>query len=47
MIYYMYKQAFGNMSYNDAYAAAVITFLFTLIATLISFSFEKKGVHYS
>lgn len=47
MIYYMYKQAFSNMSYNDAYAAAVITFLFTLIATLISFSFEKKGVHYS
>lgn len=47
MIYYMYKQAFSNMSYNDAYAAAVITFLFTLVATLISFSFEKKGVHYS
>lgn len=47
MIYYMYKQAFGNMSYNDAYAAAVITFVFTLIAMLISFSFEKKGVHYS
>ncbi len=47
MIYYMYKQAFGNMSYNDAYAAAVITFLFTLIAMLVSFSFEKKGVHYS
>ena len=47
MIYYMYKQAFGNMSYNDAYAAAVITFLFTLAAMIISFSFEKKGVHYS
>lgn len=47
MIYYMYKQAFGNMNYNAAYAAAVITFLFTLVAMIISFSFEKKGVHYS
>lgn len=47
MIYYMYKQAFGNRNYNDAYAAAVITFLFTLLAMGISFSFEKKGVHYT
>lgn len=47
MIYYMYKQAFGNMNYNRAYAAAVITFIFTLICMIISFSFEKKGVHYS
>ena len=47
MIYYMYKQAFSNMSYNDAYAAAVITFLFTVGAMSISFAFEKKGVHYS
>lgn len=47
MIYYMYKQAFGNMNYNSAYAAAVVTFAFTLIAMLISFSFEKKGVHYT
>lgn len=47
MIYYMYKQAFSNMSYNDAYAAAVITFVLSLIAILISFSFEKKGVHYT
>ena len=47
MIYYMYKQAFSNMSYNDAYAAAVLTFLLSLIAILISFAFEKKGVHYS
>lgn len=46
MIYYMYKQAFGNFNYNSAYAAAVITFIFTLICMLISFSFEKKGVHY-
>lgn len=47
MIYYMYKQAFNNMSYNDAYAAAVLTFLLSLIAVMISFGFEKKGVHYT
>ncbi len=47
MIFYMYKQAFHNMSYNNAYASAVITFLFTLAAMLVSFSFEKRGVHYS
>lgn len=47
MIYYMYKQAFSNMSYNDAYAAAVITFVLSLIAIFISFRFEKKGVHYT
>ena len=47
MIYYMYKQAFSNMSYNDAYAAAVLTFLISFAAILLSFAFEKKGVHYS
>lgn len=47
MIYYMYKQAFGNFNYNSAYTAAVITFVFTLVCMMISFSFEKKGVHYS
>lgn len=47
MIYYMYRQAFGNFNYNAAYTSAVITFVFTLICMLISFSFEKKGVHYS
>lgn len=46
MIFYMYKQAFGSGNYNNAYAAAVITFVFSLIAILISFGFEKKGVHY-
>ena len=47
MIYYMYKQAFSNMNYNNAYAAAVITFIMSLIAILVSFAFEKKGVHYT
>lgn len=47
MIYYMYTQAFGSGNYNNAYAAAVLTFVFTSIAMGISFAFEKKGVHYS
>ena len=47
MIYYMYKQAFSNMNYNNAYAAAVLTFILSLAAILISFAFEKKGVHYT
>ena len=46
MIYYMYKQAFGSFNYNNAYAAAVITFVFSLILIQVSFLFEKKGVHY-
>jgi sn-glycerol 3-phosphate transport system permease protein len=46
MIYYMYKQAFGSFNYNNAYASAVITFVFSLVLIQISFLFEKKGVHY-
>lgn len=47
MISYMYKQSVNNLNYNDAYAAAVIAFILTGIAMAISFSFEKKGVHYT
>lgn len=46
MIFYMFQQAFASGNYNNAYASAVITFIFSLAAILISFSFEKKGVHY-
>lgn len=46
MIFYMFKQAFAGGNYNNAYSAAVVTFIFSLIAILISFAFEKKGVHY-
>jgi len=47
VISFMYKQAVNNFNYNDAYAAAVISFLITLALILIGFKFEKKGVHYS
>lgn len=47
MISYMYKQAVNNLNYNDAYATAIIAFIMTFILMLISFKFEKKGVHYN
>lgn len=47
MISFMYKQSVNNLNYNDAYAAAIIAFMITSVAMGISFSFEKKGVHYN
>lgn len=47
MISYMYKQAVNNLNYNDGYASAIIAFVMTFILMLISFRFEKKGVHYN
>ena len=46
MISYMYKQTTENANYNNAYASAVIAFLITMVATIITFIFEKKGVNY-
>ena len=37
----------NNLNYNKGYAAAIIAFLMTFMVMLISFRFEKKGVHYS
>ena len=36
-----------DRNYNKGYAAAIIAFLMTFVVMLISFRFEKKGVHYS
>lgn len=46
MISFMYKQATENANYNNAYASAVIAFGITMIATIITFAYEKKGVNY-
>ena len=46
MISYMYKQAVNNLNYNDAYAAAMVTFVLTFIMIWLSFRYEKKGVFY-
>ncbi len=46
MISFMYKQTVENANYNAAYASAIIAFLLTLVATAITFMYEKKGVNY-
>lgn len=47
IIYYMYKKAFEIYNYGSSYAAAIVGFVFAFIMILISFRFEKKGVHYN
>lgn len=46
MISFMYKQLTENANYNNAYASAVIAFFITLLATILTFLYEKKGVNY-
>lgn len=46
MISFMYKQATENANYNNAYASAIIAFCITMVATVITFAYEKKGVNY-
>lgn len=46
MISFMYKQATENGNYNAAYPSALIAFAITMIATIITFIYEKKGVNY-
>lgn len=46
MISFMYKQAVNNLNFNDAYAAAMVTFVLTFIMIWISFRYENKGVFY-
>lgn len=47
IIYYMYKKAFHIYNYGTAYASAVVGFIIAFLLILLSFRFEKKGVHYS
>lgn len=47
IIYYMYKKAFEIYNYGSSYAAAIVGFIFAFAMILISFRFEKKGVHYN
>lgn len=47
IIYYMYKKAFEIYNYGASYAAAIVGFVFAFIMILVSFRFEKKGVHYN
>lgn len=47
IIYYMYNYAFQRSNYSYAYVASTIGFLLTLAVMILSFHFEKKGVHYN
>lgn len=46
LMQYIYQQFAGAGNYTNANPAAVLTFLMTLVCTLLAFAWEKKGVHY-
>lgn len=46
LMQYIYSQFARTGNYTNANPAAVLTFLMTLICTLLAFLWEKKGVHY-
>lgn len=46
IVSFIYKNSILNQNYNVGYAASVIGFVLTFIFVLISFIYEKKGVHY-
>lgn len=43
---YIYQQFARNGNYTTANAATILAFLMTLVCTLFTFLWEKKGVHY-
>ena len=46
LMQYIYSQFARTGNYTNANPAAVLTFLMTLVFTLLAFLWEKKGVHY-
>lgn len=46
IVYSIYRDAFFNYKFGDAAAQSVILFVIIMIATLIMFKIEKKGVKY-
>lgn len=47
MMYWMYIEAFENAKYGYGSAVAVLIFVIVMLVTLLSFVYEKKGVHYT
>ncbi|TBL71400.1 carbohydrate ABC transporter permease [Paenibacillus thalictri] len=47
MIYRMYIEAFENGKYGYGSAVAIMIFVIVMLFTLVTFLYEKKGVHYS
>lgn len=46
LMQYIFKQFNATGNYTNANPAAVIAFLMTFIVTMVTFIWEKKGVHY-
>lgn len=46
IMYYVYQQFAGSGNYTMANPAAIIAFLLTFVITMISFIWERRGVHY-
>lgn len=46
IVSYIYTNAIRNMNYNLGNAAAMIGFAIAFVLILVSFIYEKKGVHY-
>ena len=48
LVYYLYEQAFGGVSFNFGYASAIAYFLFVIIVavTAIQFRVGRRLVHY-
>lgn len=46
MISFMYKSVAQSQNYNVGYPAAFFAFCVTLLAVVLTFTFERKGVHY-
>ncbi|WP_312875740.1 carbohydrate ABC transporter permease [Paenibacillus planticolens] len=47
MIYRMYIEAFENGKYGYGSAVGIMIFIIVMLFTLVTFAYEKKGVHYS
>lgn len=47
LMYLMYRTAFYNQQWGQAYALSIIIFILTSIFMALTFAYEKKGVFYS
>ena len=46
LMQYIFRQFNATGNYTNANPAAVIAFLLTFAVTMLTFTWEKKGVHY-
>jgi ABC-type sugar transport system permease subunit len=46
VVSYIYRQAILNQNYNDGYAATTVGYVISFVLILLSFVYERRGVHY-